>query len=199
MPVKRLAWCLAEGRSHHPSWWRRCSSAGQWTLLNAPSSPSLGVCVLDSSFAHYPPEQGLGEAVDHHDRLEFNGPFHRHERAKPPMRGGQAEGGWPETYRPPPPLASQPDLPAQASLSPGQLCPRLCSESPSPLFLPNKAPSPRLPPNRHLGPPGLGIKACFAKEALCLEKHPSPAAQPFKEPALFCAEKAPPDARAGRG
>lgn len=57
-----------------------------------------------------------------------------------------------------------------------------------------KPPATRLTSNRHLGPPGLGIKACFAKEALCLEKHPSPAAQSFKEPALFCAEKAPPDA-----
>lgn len=94
-----------------------------------------------------------------------------------------------------PALASLPRPPtAQASPVPG-----FVPESPRPLFLINKAPIPRLPPNRHLGPLGLGIKACFAKEALCLEKHPSPAAQPFKEPALFCLEKAPPDLKADAG
>lgn len=77
--------------------------------------------------------------------------------------------------------------------------PRLCSCISKNPFPDKQSPQPRLPPNRHLRPPGLGIKACFAKEALCLEKHPSPAAHSFKEPALFCAQKAPPDLRAGSG
>lgn len=75
--------------------------------------------------------------------------------------------------------------------------PRLCSCISKNPFPDKQSPQPRLPPNRHLRPPGLGIKACFAKESLCLEKHPSPAAHSFKEPALFCAQKAPPDLRAG--
>lgn len=77
--------------------------------------------------------------------------------------------------------------------------PRLCSCISKNPFPDKQSPQPRLPPNRHLRPPGLGIKACFAKEALCLEKHPSPAAHSFKEPALFCVQKAPPDLRAGSG
>lgn len=57
-------------------------SAGQRALVSALSSPPLGFCVLDFSFAYFAPEQGHGELVDHHDSLEFNGLFHILERAR---------------------------------------------------------------------------------------------------------------------
>lgn len=106
---------------------------------------------------------------------------------------GQAEEGLPEMYRPHPHFCKPDCLPRPPQLHPA-LSPPLFLSLQGPSSCQTKPPATRLPPNRHLGPLGLGIKACFAKEALCLEKHPSPAAQPFKEPALFCAEKAPLDA-----
>lgn len=167
------------------------------------SSPPLGFCVLDSSFTQFIPPAGIlgahgpqrqpGDRCSRSGHISETSRIHDERRPEVPWAVGGWEGAGPRHigHFPTaiPALAHVPRPPtAQASSVPG-----FVPVSPRPLFLTNKAPSPRLPPNRHLGPLGLGIKACFAKEALCLEKHPSPAAQPFKEPALFCLEKAPPD------
>lgn len=197
MHVTYPAWTMAEGK-RLPSLRAGQGPPGQCFALPTPWILCPGLWILPTSFL----KMDLGNQQTTMTAGVSNSTCRIHERArthqeKRPERPcvGQAE-----THGPLPPLASQPCpiCPGQPA-APASSVPGFVPEFPRPLFLPNKAPSPRLPPNRHLGPPGLGIKACFAKEALCLEKHPSPAAQPFKELALFCAEKAPADARSGWG
>lgn len=85
-------------------------------------------------------------------------------------------GPWREVARLPglPPLAPQPDLPAQASPPPGQLCPRLCSQvSESPL--PAKQ-SPQPPPAAQQAPgaSGPGNQSLFCKGGPVFGETPIP-------------------------
>lgn len=134
-----------------------CAGSGPWLPLFPPPSrtlcPRLQLCPYTA--------QGHGDAADTMTAVPSTD-----VRAGPRREVARLPGL--------PPLAPQPDLPAQASPPPGQLCPRLCSQvSESPL--PAKQ-SPQPPPAAQQAPgaSGPGNQSLFCKGGPVFGETPIP-------------------------